>query len=390
MRHFLSATSFIGLAVLTGSTMSGLPEPSEKRGLVVKSVHCDAPGMPSISFGTDMLIGIDGVGGNTFSLWNTSNGKLVRTFVGHKSYIREIRLSEDCKYAVSGGGVANLAYETRPRDNTIRLWNVATGKAVRSFQGHQYPIHNVQISPDNRRVLSSDQDTVRMWEVLSGNEIFFERYQPVPVAVCNPNWSLLLVQNRWKADIHDARTGEFLAALLIQPGDSVNSGSFDPTGSVVITAHGNHSVRTWDARTGMLIRIYDGHTDSVTDAISAPDGSRIVSCSEDGTVRIWSTKSGNEIGRLTHQGSVDAMLLSGDGKRLYTMWTSLQGRIERKGTLWNLDSRERILDSFEILGFSADGRRLLTRHGIEDLSNQMPVTWLSAEDGKAMKSDRKQ
>lgn len=91
-------------------------------------------------------------------------------------------------HAVKGSGMTwsheerKLVAET---DNTIRLWDLATGDEVRRFAGHFNWVNSVAISPDGNRILSgggghieedgrwtAGSDTsIRIWELRSGEEI---------------------------------------------------------------------------------------------------------------------------------------------------------------------------------------------------------------------------
>ncbi|KAG2036722.1 hypothetical protein BDR03DRAFT_898125 [Suillus americanus] len=69
---------------------------------------------------------------------------------------------------------------------------------------------------------------------------------------------------------------------------SVNSVSFSPDGTRIVTGSLDKTVRLWDAGTGEPVgEPLRGHTDSVNSVSFSPDGTRIVTGSEDNTVRIW-------------------------------------------------------------------------------------------------------
>jgi WD40 repeat protein len=54
------------------------------------------------------------------------------------------------------------------RDNTIRLWDVATREAVAELRGHADYVHAVAFSPDGTRLVSGSGDfTVRIWDTVS-------------------------------------------------------------------------------------------------------------------------------------------------------------------------------------------------------------------------------
>ena len=72
--------------------------------------------------------------------------------------------SPDGRCALSGGTYATDI--SGMPDATLRLWDVETGKVVRSFDGHTDVVRSVAFSPDGRRALSGSRDmTMRLWRL---------------------------------------------------------------------------------------------------------------------------------------------------------------------------------------------------------------------------------
>ena len=106
---------------------------------------------------------------------------------------------------------------------------------------------SVSFSPDGSQVVSgSDDETVRIWDVQSGQE------------VC-------------KLEGHSG---------------PVISVSFSPDGSQVVSGS-YKTIRIWDVQSGQEVCKLEGHSDSVSSVSFSPDGSQVVSGSDDITVRIW-------------------------------------------------------------------------------------------------------
>ncbi len=62
-------------------------------------------------------------------------------------YVDSTAFSPDGHMVVSANG-----------DNSARLWDAATGKQIRSFEGHTDKVSSVAFSPDGRFVLTGSYD----------------------------------------------------------------------------------------------------------------------------------------------------------------------------------------------------------------------------------------
>jgi WD domain, G-beta repeat len=70
-------------------------------------------------------------------------------------------LSSDDKWLVTGSF-----------DKTARLWDLATGKEIRSFRGHDHSIDSASLSNDGKRLVTGSADcTTRLWDVATGQEL---------------------------------------------------------------------------------------------------------------------------------------------------------------------------------------------------------------------------
>ena len=68
--------------------------------------------------------------------------------------------SPDGKLLASGGA-----------DQTVKVWNTATGKEVRNLSGHTHYVFGVAFSPDGRYLASASWAEVIVWDVTSGREV---------------------------------------------------------------------------------------------------------------------------------------------------------------------------------------------------------------------------
>jgi parallel beta-helix repeat protein len=77
------------------------------------------------------------------------------TLTGHTSYVNSVAFSPDGRLLASGS-----------LDDTIKLWEVASGREVRTLSGHTSWVNSVAFSPDGRLLASgSDDRTIRLWDI---------------------------------------------------------------------------------------------------------------------------------------------------------------------------------------------------------------------------------
>ena len=79
----------------------------------------------------------------TIKLWDIESGREVRSFEGHNYCINSVAITPDGKYIVSGNN-----------DGTIKLWDIESGKEIRTFEGHSDSINSVAITPDGKYIVS--------------------------------------------------------------------------------------------------------------------------------------------------------------------------------------------------------------------------------------------
>lgn len=96
----------------------------------------------SVAFSSDGQWVLSG-GSGTVKLWEVATGREVRSFMGHTEAVHSVAFSPDGQWALSGSG-----------DQTIKLWEVATGREVRTFTGHSSDVWSAAFSPDERWILS--------------------------------------------------------------------------------------------------------------------------------------------------------------------------------------------------------------------------------------------
>jgi WD40 repeat protein len=138
-------------------------------------------------------------------------------------------------------------------DQTVKIWDSATGKELFALKGHAGGVERIAFSPDGQRLASGSVDqTVRIWDSATGKELF---------------------------------------ALKGHAG-MVTSVAFSPDGQRLASAGGSdQTVRIWASATGRELCAFKGHAGKVTSVAFSPDGQRLASGNEDGSIHLWETMS---------------------------------------------------------------------------------------------------
>jgi WD40 repeat protein len=101
---------------------------------------------------------LSGSGDGTLRLWDLATGKTLRTLKGHTDRVRTVAVLADGSPALSGSF-----------DNTLRLWDLATGATLRTLEGHTNSVTAVAVLADGSRALSGSWDnTLRLWDLATG------------------------------------------------------------------------------------------------------------------------------------------------------------------------------------------------------------------------------
>jgi WD40 repeat protein len=77
-----------------------------------------------------------------------------RTLEGHLSGVHGVVVTRDGKRAVSAS-----------MDNTARVWDLETGRALLTLEGHSQSVSGVAVTPDGRLISASYDETLRVWQI---------------------------------------------------------------------------------------------------------------------------------------------------------------------------------------------------------------------------------
>src|SRR5882672_3426273 len=134
---------------------------------------------------------------------------------GHELAVVAVAAGLDSNYVVTGS-----------RDKSAKLWELSSGREVRSFLGHDFSVTSVDISRDGKYLLTgSNDESVRLWEMETGKEIF--SLNPVKerithVAISPDMKFFVTAALRYDVQVYDFVTKKKLTAIEVNPESNHN------------------------------------------------------------------------------------------------------------------------------------------------------------------------
>ena len=284
-------------------------------------------------------------------LWDVATGRELKTFIGHQSPVRVVIFSPDGKTLASGSA-----------DRSVKLWDVSTGRELETLRGHGGSVSSITFSPDGKTLASGSADrSVKLWDVSTGREL--ETFRGFQSHVLNVSFSrngktLVSGSADRKIKFWDILVGREFNTFKWHRG-SVLSVRFSPDGQTIASGSTDRSVKSWDMATGRELKTINGHQGTVLNVSFSPDGKTLVSGSTDKSIELWDVSTGQELRAFNgHQDAVYSVSFSPDGKTL------VSGSADKSIELWDVSTGQELRafnghqDAVYSVGFSPDGKTI--------------------------------
>jgi len=266
-------------------------------------------------------------------IWDIQRGREIRTFSEQTGFYSSVEFSPDGIQLITGSTTTdfNTVFDENGFFNNsiifsdifIKLWDIETGRILKTFAGHSYLFYPITFNSDGNQILSSSDDKIKLWDVATGNEIrtYSGNSNSVRSVAFSSDGKHLLsgsfdgIINKW--DVEEGREIRNFNTNIIHNYYWLFSVAFSRDGRRVISGLSNGTIKLFDTNTGQELRTFSGHSEEVTSVAFNPDGTQIASCSKDGTIKIWDTETGREIRTFPDQYCYSSIVFTPNGKHIF-------------------------------------------------------------------------
>jgi WD40 repeat protein len=289
----------------------------------------------SITFSPNGDVLASGNDQGVIALWDVETGRLLRTLEGKADWDNQVVYSPDGRLLAAKG-----------EDRTVILWDAISGNVLHVLEEHFYTVQSISFTPDGLFLAAGDDDSnIFIWNTQTGKLV--DRIE----AQCGPIESLVYFQDGrllatgcsigyiilWDVSSRN-QTQKFVGGT-----SSIVNLALSPDGSLLAAGSSDGNIILWDVDSGLEQLSLLGHTNSLNGLFFSSDGESIVSASTDGTARIWDVRSGFHLDTLEgHISSISGISFS------FSNNLAALGTHDGKIFLWNFATGHqiRVVDGF--------------------------------------------
>jgi WD40 repeat protein len=334
----------------------------------------------AVAFSSNNRLLASGSVDNSVKLWDAATGKELLTLAGHQARVTGVAFSPDGKRLATSSG-----------DRTVRVWDTTSAKELLCLEGHAGPVTCVAFSTDGRLVAGGGEDTVVcVWEADTGRKAreFTDHRRPIGAVAFSsdakevasisrgPKGELLVWETASGGTIFSQRDKLWTSVAFAPDGQRLASGGFEGPGATGIR---KPAIHVWELGAREPIKSLVGHEDAITQVAFRHDGKQLVSSSFDQTVRLWDVSKGSEIKTFQEEAAALSAAFSPDGLRVAS--GSEDGTVKIWATPGNGDGRLQLASApdWPLYG-GTPGRNM-----VAPLVHALPTEWDASPGGRNIK-----
>ncbi|MEO5948389.1 MAG: hypothetical protein ABIP79_16345, partial [Chitinophagaceae bacterium] len=254
-------------------------------------------------------------------------------------------------------------------DPTVKIWDINTGRIIRTLKGHSSDINAVIFSPKGHFILTVSYDnTAEIWDAKNGN--LLRTLSGHTKSVRSGNFSsdekmVITGAEDGTAKIWNTYTGALLGTLNANTVWGIDDVNFSPDNKKVIMSSG-YTAKIWDVASKTLLKELQGKTKDITAVLFSVDLKSLFTVSDDKTVNVWDKEKGIikkswETNLVPENNNKKDIRLSPDGQRLLTIENEARTIRNR-----NIETGRMIFEKeikktmFVDANYSPDGKKIIT------------------------------
>lgn len=248
-----------------------------------------------------------------------SYGQSIETIIqkGHELAVIAVAISPDSNYVATGS-----------RDKSAKLWEISSGREVRSFLGHEASVNGLDFSGDGKYLITSSGDnSVRIWETSSGKEIFKtepDHERLTDVALSSNGKFFITAGYGDTARVYDFQSKKILARIPVNPDKGRGYGisiAISPDNEWVGFGEDNRVATVYRASDWQQVHKFE-FTEGwcggcYTSLVFSPDNKNLFMASHNGPVKKYNLQNGQLTKQLIDKvEELRSLSISTDGKKL--------------------------------------------------------------------------
>lgn len=268
-------------------------------------------GINGVALSADGRLALSASRDQTIKVWDVQTGCAVTTLNGHSQSVTAVALSADGRVAISGSN-----------DRTLKVWDIQTGRELRTLTGHSDFVKSVAMSADGRIAASLVTGGVIIWELETGRKHrLIKAYSKVDCIALSVDGRLAISASGQTIKVWDVRTRRKLCSITVD-GRFADHLALSADRRVAVSASNDGTLKMWDIpsvlnakpTTESRQRTFAGHRDIVEGIVLNADGRMAISVSKDKSIKVWDLAAGRYIASFLADANLSCCAISADGK----------------------------------------------------------------------------
>ena len=328
MKPFFCRLFFTLCLGLTGGVYA------QKLEAVVQRGHFES--VKALAFTPDSKYVLTASRDKSVKLWELATGREIRTYFGHGHTVNDLVVNRE-----------GTQFITSSADNTAKIWDIRTGNVIRTLALHREYLTTVDIGPEGKLALTGGYDSeAYLWDLQK--EEVLQSFKANPDKGLgygihmqfSPNGKYIAIGNdNHTVQVYDAATAELIKEL--KPAEGWCGGcatflDFSTSGKYLLKGSNNGALELYETENWSLVTTYQDNWDDFA-ALDVSQDERLVLAASEDSIKIWDMQSGNLIRGFTtdHKYPITDAVISPDGNWLATasddntvkVWKTANGQL---------------------------------------------------------------